>query len=59
MEIFSEKLDFFFEVFNFEIVFLELILLGLVIDVVLVIRLTLVPLSGCDNFEQCVEFFNV
>ena len=51
MEIFSEELDFLFELFTFIQVFRELILLGLVFDVFLIIVLILDPLSGCDDFE--------
>ena len=57
-EIVFEELDFLFEVFKFKQVIRELILLGLVLDVFLIIGLTLVPLSDCDDFEQCVEFFD-
>ena len=55
---FSEELDFFFELFKFKVLFSELILFGLVLDVFLIIGLILVPLSGCDDFEQCIEFFD-
>ena len=57
-EIVFEELDFLFEVFKFKQVIRELILLGLVLDVFLIIGFTLVPLSDCDVFEQCVEFFD-
>ena len=55
---FSEELDFFFELFKCKVLFSELILFGLVLDVFLIIGLILVPLSGCDDFEQCIEFFD-